>query len=159
MSRGEFSAYPCVVASTIVVGYDGAERSSKALDRAIDEARKDGARLVVVAVAEMPLNPEGPQNFGTLDDSPARMIPLVEPPELEPILAEAKERIESAGLTGEYMWAAGDPANEIVETAKDRGAKLIVIGSHHHGLLARIFGADVAASVKRDAGCDVIVAE
>ena len=107
----------------------------------------------------MPLNPEGPQNFGTLDDSPARMIPLVEPPELEPILAEAKERIESAGLTGEYMWAAGDPANEIVEAAKDRKAELIVIGSHHHSLFARILGPDVATQVKRDAGCDVIVAE
>jgi nucleotide-binding universal stress UspA family protein len=159
MSRVASKPYRCVVASTIVVGYDGAERSSKALDRAIDEAREDHAKLVVVAVAEMPLNPEGPQNFGTLDDSPARMIPLVEPPELEPVLAEAKERVESAGLTGEYMWAAGDPANEIVEAAKDRGAGLIVIGSHHHGMLARILGADVAAQIKRDAGCDVIVAE
>jgi nucleotide-binding universal stress UspA family protein len=159
MAQAAFPAYRCVVVSKIVVGYDGAERSSKALDRAIDEARKDRAQLVVVAVAEMPLNPEGPQNFGTLDDSPARMIPLVEPAELEPVLAEAKERVESAGLTGEYMWAAGDPANEIVEAAKDRGAELIVIGSHHHGLLARILGPDVATQVKRDAGCDVIVAD
>jgi nucleotide-binding universal stress UspA family protein len=159
MSCDEFSAYPCLVASTIVVGYDGAERSSKALDRAIDEARKDHAKLVVVAVAEMPLNPEGPQNFGTLDDSPARMIPLVEPPELEPVLAEAKERVESAGLTGEYMWAAGDPANEIVEVAKDRKAGVIVIGSHHHSLFARLLGADVETQIKRDAGCDVIVAD
>jgi nucleotide-binding universal stress UspA family protein len=153
------AAYRCVVVSTIVVGYDGAERSSRALDRAIEEARKDRAQLVVVAVAEMPLNPEGPQNFGTLDDSPAQMIPLVEPAELEPVLAQAKERVESAGLTGEYTWAAGDPANEIVEAAKDRGAGLIVIGSHHHSLLARIFGPDVATQVKRDAGCDVIVAD
>jgi nucleotide-binding universal stress UspA family protein len=153
------AAYRCVVVSTIVVGYDGAERSSRALDRAIEEARKDRAQLVVVAVAEMPLNPEGPQNFGTLDDSPAQMIPLVEPAELEPVLAQAKERVESAGLTGEYTWAAGDPANEIVEAAKDRGAGLIVIGSHHHSLLARILGPDVATQVKRDAGCDVIVAD
>ena len=57
------------------------------------------------------------------------------------------------------MWAAGEPANEIVEVAKDREAMLIVIGSHHHSRLARIFSEDVAASVKRDAGCDVIVAE
>jgi nucleotide-binding universal stress UspA family protein len=159
MAQAAFPAYRCVVVSKIVVGYDGAERSNKALDRAIAEAREDRAQLVVVAVAEMPLNPEGPQNFGTLDDSPARMIPLVEPAELEPVLAEAKERVESAGLTGEYMWAAGDPANEIVEAAKDRGAELIVIGSHHHGLLARILGPDVATQVKRDAGCDVIVAD
>jgi nucleotide-binding universal stress UspA family protein len=128
MAQAVFPAYRCVVASTIVVGYDGAERSTKALDRAIDEAREDGA-------------------------------PLVEPPELEPVLAQAKERVESAGLTGEYMWAAGDPANEIVEAAKDRGAGLIVIGSHHHSLFARILGPDVATQIKRDAGCDVIVAD
>jgi nucleotide-binding universal stress UspA family protein len=146
------------VASTIVVGYDGAERSSRALERAIDEAQNAGAQLLVVAVAEMPLNPEGPQNFGSLNE-PARMIPLVEPPELEPILAEARERVESAGVTGEYMWAAGDPADAIVGAARDRGAEMIVIGTHHHSLFSRILGPDVATQVKHDAGCDVIVAE
>jgi nucleotide-binding universal stress UspA family protein len=35
---------------------------------------------------------------------------------------------------------------------------LIVIGSHHHGLLERVFGPDVGTEVKRDAGCNVIVA-
>jgi nucleotide-binding universal stress UspA family protein len=143
---------------TIVVGYDGAAPASRALDRAIDEARTVRAQLLVVAVAEMPLNPEGPQNFGTLDDTPARMIPLVEPAELEPVLAEAKDRVDAAGLTGEYLWAAGEPASAIVGAARERGAALIVIGSHHHSLLARVFGPDVGTEVKRDAGCDVIVA-
>jgi nucleotide-binding universal stress UspA family protein len=147
------------VISTIVVGFDGAEPAHRALDRAIEEARTARAQLVVIAVAEMPLNPEGPQNFGTLDDTPARMIPLVEPAELEPVLAAAKERVEAAGLTGEYVWAAGEPANAIVGAARERGAELIVIGSHHHGLLARVLGPDVATQVKRDAGCDVIVAD
>jgi nucleotide-binding universal stress UspA family protein len=147
------------VVHTIVVGYDGAEPAQKALDRAIEEAQTARAKLLVVAVAEMPLNPEGPQNFGTLDDTPARMIPLVEPGELEPVLAEAKSRVEAAGLTGEYMWAAGEPASQIVDAARDRGAELIVIGSHHHGLLARMLGPDVATQVKRDAGCDVIVVD
>ena len=85
--RGSLPGYRCVVASTIVVGYDGAERSGKALDRAIDEAREVRAKFVVVVVAGDAAEPGGPQNFGTLDDSPARMIPLVEPPELEPVLA------------------------------------------------------------------------
>jgi nucleotide-binding universal stress UspA family protein len=147
------------VISTIVVGYDGAAPASRALDRAIDETRKSRAQLLVVAVAELPLNPEGPQNFGTLDDTPARMIPLVEPPELEPILAEAKKRVAAAGLTGEYTWAAGEPASAIVGAAKERGAELIVIGSHHHGWFARVLGPDVATQVKRDAGCDVVVAD
>lgn len=145
--------------STIVVGYDGEAPASRALDRAIEEARKSRAQLLVVAVAEMPLNPEGPQNFGTLDDSPARMIPLVEPAELEPALAEARERVDAAGLTGEYMWSAGEPASAIVGAARERGAELIVIGSHHHSWLARVLGPDVATQVKRSAGCDVIVAD
>src|SRR5918995_4090802 len=144
MLRTGLNAYRCVVVSTIVVGYDGAERSSSALERAIDEARNERAQLVVVAVSEMPLNPEGPQNFGTLDDTPARRIPLVEPTELEPVLAEAKERVDAAGLTGEYTWAAGEPASAIVGAARERRAALIVLGSHHHGLLARVLGPDVA---------------
>jgi nucleotide-binding universal stress UspA family protein len=144
--------------ATIVVGYDGAAPASRALDRAIEEARAARAQLLVVAVAEMPLNPEGPQNFGTLDDTPARMIPLVEPAELEPVLAEARDRVDAAGLTAEFVWAAGEPADAIVGAARERGAALIVIGSHHHGLLARVLGPDVATQVKRDAGCDVIVA-
>jgi nucleotide-binding universal stress UspA family protein len=145
--------------STIVVGYDGEAPASVALDRAIEEARRSGGRLVVVAVSEMPLNPEGPQSFGTLDDSPARMIPLVEPPELEPVFASARERIEAAGVSADYMWAAGEPADAIVGAARDHHADLVVVGAHHHGLLSRVLGADVASEVKRSAGCDVIVAD
>ncbi len=107
----------------------------------------------------MPLNPEGPQNFGTLDDSPARMIPLVEPPELEPVFAAARERIEGAGLTADYSWAAGEPANAIIGMARERHADVVVLGSHHHGLFARLLGTDVVAEVKRSVGCDVIVVE
>jgi nucleotide-binding universal stress UspA family protein len=141
----------------IVVGYDGQEAASRALDRAIEEARSRDAELVVVAVLELPFNPEGPQSFGALDDSPAQMIPLVEPPELEPVLAAARERVEAAGLTAEYAWAAGDPAGAIVGEAEDRGASLVVLGSHHHSLLGRLLGNDVGAEVKRRVGSDVIV--
>ena len=144
---------------TIVVGYDGEDAADRALDHAIEEARASGARLVVLAVSEMPLNPEGPQNFGTLGDSPARMIPLLEPPELEPVFAEAHQRIEAAGLSADYAWAAGEPADAIVGEARDRKADLIVLGSHHGGLFSRLLGADVASEVKRSAGCDVIVVD
>lgn len=142
-----------------MVGYDGGETAGRALDRAIEEARSRSARVVVVSVAEMPVNPEGPQTFGTLDDSPARMLPLVAPPELEGLLAEARDRIEAAGLPAEYVWAAGEPADAIVGTARDRKAQLVVVGRHHHGFLERILGGDVAEEVKRAAGCDVLVVD
>ena len=142
-----------------MVGYDDGEVANRALDRAIEEAREPQARLVVVAVLEMPLNPEGPQNFGTLDDSPARMIPLVEPPELEPVLGHAKARVEAAGLSADYVWTVGEPADAIIGAANDHHARLIVVGSHHHGFMARLLGSDVAEGVKREAGCDVLVVD
>lgn len=145
--------------SAIVVGYDGREASNKALDRAIEEAQARSARLVVVSVAEMPVNPEGPQTFGTLSDSPARMIPLVAPPELEAVLAAARDRIEGEGLTADYVWAAGEPADAIVGTARDRKAQLVVLGRHRHGFLERVLGTDVADEVQRAAGCDVLVVD
>jgi nucleotide-binding universal stress UspA family protein len=145
--------------TSIVVGYDGEEPAARALDRAIDEAQRSDSRLVVVAVSENTFNPEGPQSFGALDDTPARMIPLVEPPEIGPVFAAARERIEAAGLAGDYFWAAGEPAHAIVGAARDRGAAMVVLGSHHHSFLSRLLGTDVAAEVKRTAGCDVIVVE
>jgi nucleotide-binding universal stress UspA family protein len=147
------------MSATIVVGYDDKDPAKRALERAIEEAKERQADLVVVAVAEMPLNPEGPQSFGTLDDSPARMIPLVVPPELEPVLRHARERVSAAGLTADFTWAAGEPANAIVGAALDRKAELVVLGAHHHGFLTRLLGTDVAAEVEREAGCPVIVVE
>jgi nucleotide-binding universal stress UspA family protein len=143
----------------IVVGYDDEDAAKRALDRALDEAKERGTDLVVVSVVELPLDPEGPQNFGTLDDSPARMIPLVVPDELEPVLAHARERVAAEGVSADFLWAAGDPSNVLVDVARDRGASLLVVGSHHHGFLSKLVGTDVAAEVKRHAGAEVLVVD
>lgn len=143
----------------IVVGYDDEDAAKRALESALEQARASGASLVVVSVVELPLDPEGPQNFGTLDDSPARMIPLVVPDELEPVLAHARGRIADEGVQADFLWAAGDPANVIVDVARDRKASLVVVGSHHHSFLAKLVGSDVAEEVKRHAGADVLVVE
>ena len=84
---------------------------SRALDRAIAEAKSSGDPLVVVAVADMPFDPEGPQSFGDLTGG-ARMIPLVEPPALEPVFAKARARVDAAGVEAEYIWAAGNAVGE-----------------------------------------------
>ena len=147
------------MSKAIVVGYDNKEPAMRALARAIAEAKASHSPLVVVGIAEMPLNPEGPQSFGTLDDSPARMLPLVEPPEIRAAFAHAQQRIEAEGLSADFVWAAGDPSSTIIDVARSREAALVVLGSHHHSLLGRLLGADVAAEVKRQAGCDVIVPE
>ena len=146
------------MAETILIGYDDSEGADRALDRAIAEATSSGETLVVLAVFEMLLDPEGPQNFGNINES-AEMIPLVEPPELEPILARARARIDAAGLEADYVWAVGNAADKIAATARDRQARLVVLASHHHGFLSRFLGTDVAVEVERELGSSVLVVE
>jgi len=147
-----------VVAGTILIGYDDSEGADRALERAIAEASSSGDRLVVLAVLEMLLDPEGPQNFGNINES-AEMMPLVEPPELEPILAHARKQIAAAGLEADYVWAVGNPADKIAATARDRDARLVVLASHHHGFLSRLMGTDVAVEVERELGSSILVVD
>ena len=141
---------------TVLVGYDGHPRSDAALDHAVAAARDGHQKLVVLAVLELPLDPEGPQNYGTLDDSPPRTTPLVEPPELEPVFARARARVEAGAGKADYIWAAGDPADSIVETARDRDASLIVLGAHEHSFFGRLLGSDVAEEVRERVSCEVV---
>ncbi len=146
------------MAGTILIGYDDSEGAGRALDRAIAEATSSGDTLVVLSVFEMLLDPEGPQNFGNINEG-AEMIPLVEPTELEPIFARARERIEAAGLEADYVWAVGNVADKIAATARDREARMVVLASHHHGFLSRLIGTDVAVEVERELGSSVVVVD
>jgi len=143
----------------ILVGYDGSESSGRALDRAIAEAREHHAHITVISVEKMPLDPEAPRNFGTLGDiSASEGAAFAPPPGVVKHLQEANAQLDAAGLTGDLTWAAGEPGAEIVEAAKRSRATVIVVGEHHHGFLGSLFGGNVDEEVRREAGCDVILA-
>ena len=99
----------------------------------------------------MLFDPEGPQNFGSLGEMPP-MMPLVEPPELEPIFAKARARIDATDIPADYVWAVGNPADKIAATARDRDARMVVLAASHHGFFGRMFGTDSAAEVERELG-------
>jgi nucleotide-binding universal stress UspA family protein len=144
------------MAGTIVIGFDDSDGAERALDCAIAEATASGDTLVVVAVLEMMFDPEGPQNFGSLGETPA-MMPLVEPPELGPIFAKARARINRTEITADYVWAVGNPADKIAATARDRQARMVVLAASHHGFFGRMFGTDSAAEIERELGDGVVV--
>ncbi len=146
------------MAGTIVIGFDDSEGAGRALDHAISEAKSSGDTLVVLAVLELLLDPGGPQSFGSISEE-AQMIPLVEPPELEPVFAKARERVEAAGIDADYVWAAGNVSEKITSTARDRDARLVVVASHHHGFLGRLLGADVAGEVEHELGARVVIVD
>jgi len=144
---------------TVLVGYDESEASERALARAAEEARHRNARLVVLAVLELPLDPRDPHQFGTAGDSTPLTGPFPEPPQITEILESARRRLEGTGVTADYAWAPGEPARLIVDVAEEHKASTIVVGTHHHSMLGRLFGTDVAADVQRHADCEVVVVE
>ncbi|HET7515356.1 MAG TPA: universal stress protein [Gaiella sp.] len=145
--------------SGVLVGFDDSAAAGRALDRAVEEARARHTRLVVLSVFEMPLDPQVDRYFGTLDDiADWEGQPIAPPPELVGLLAQARERVEGAGLQADFMWAAGEPGRAIVDAARDARVEVVVLGEHHHGFVAGLLGKDVAAEVERELGSTVILA-
>jgi nucleotide-binding universal stress UspA family protein len=149
------------MADTIVVGYEGKEGSERVLDAAIAAVRESGGTLVVAVAEYMPVDPGMPS---MVYDPSGAAVPLPDPdpstpPPLQAIIDHAKQHIEAAGLTADYVWGLGDPGKLIVDTARDRGAAKIMIGATSHGLFGRMFGDDTEAEVKREAGCEVVVVD
>ena len=146
------------MSETVLVGYDDSEPARRALARAAQEAGR-GGRLVVLAVLELPLDPDAPRNFGTAGDFDDDPKVVVTPPGVEQVLAAAATRLEGTGVTADYRWSAGDPATRLVQAAAEAGSRLVVLGAHHHSLFGKLLGTDVTEEVRRRAGCDVVVVE
>ena len=155
------------MSETVIVGYDGQEHSDRALDLAIETVKAAGGKVIVVVAEEMPpVAYEATTPFGTAYD--ASMFELAQNqipdpdkplPGVQEIIDRAVEKFAAAGVDGEPTWAIGDPAEVIVDAAREHGATKIIVGGHAHGFFARVFSEDIGAEVERDAQCDVIVVD
>jgi nucleotide-binding universal stress UspA family protein len=142
----------------LVVGYDGRQESEKALDEAFREASQRAVDVVVLVVGSVPVEVFDPLAPAMYDVGAMTAIPPEGPIELQPLLGEARRRLEAAGTGGNVEWSLGDPARELLRVAEERDASAIVVGTHHHSALGRFFGTDVAERVEREARCEVLVA-
>ena len=133
---------------TIVVGFDDTEPARRALERAAELAAALGAKLVVTSVAPLMLSVG--RSAGPYDPT--------DPPEAHvDQLKDARELLEGRGIAADYVPAVGEPADTIVELAEQRGADMIVVGTHEPNILERLLGQSVSESVARHARCDVLI--
>lgn len=93
---------------------------------------------------------------------PVLAEPVVEGEDVEEVRAaverEGERTVHASGLRDdETVVEFGDPADAIRSAAIERGASLIVVGSHHKGALSRLVSGSVAAELQRDAPCPVVV--
>ncbi len=106
--------------SEIVVGYDGSDCGRAALDQASGLAKELGDKVVVVfgyapggyGGGEIPTHREAVEELG------------------ERITAEAAKRAEEAGVPHEVVLLPRKGYHALVETADQRDARMIVVGSY-----------------------------
>ena len=133
---------------TIVVGFDDTDPSRHALERAADLTEAFGAKLAVTSVA--PLLVGIGRSAGPLD-------PVDSPQEHREQLQDARKLLEARNIKAEYVPAAGEPADAIVELADDLDADLIVVGTRDPGILERLLGQSVSERVAHQAHRDVLI--
>jgi nucleotide-binding universal stress UspA family protein len=142
----------------ILVATDGSECGETAVNKACEIAAglKD-AEIEVVSVYETPAMTIGGPYVG---------VPVFYPELVEGAKAVAQGAAATARTTVSTECPAvavnslvcmGGPAQMILETAKEWGADLIVVGSHGYGFWGRTFHGSVSDNVVRHAECSVLV--
>ena len=133
---------------TIVVGYDESEPAKRALERAAQVAKAFGGKVLVTSVARA-LVPAA-HGIGPVD-------PVDPVEDHDDQLRRAALFLAEQGVQGEYETGLGEPAQEILRIAEERGADLIVVGTREPGVISRMFGLSVSGGVQRRAHCDVLI--
>jgi nucleotide-binding universal stress UspA family protein len=122
---------------TIVLGYDGSPCSTAALDEAVALAHGLGRSEVVIVYCHEP----PPGLSCELDPACAAAKELRDyergvEEDVQPMLHAAAERVRDAGVQTEVLMVWDDPARALIDIARQREARLIVVGSHGEGPLA-----------------------
>jgi nucleotide-binding universal stress UspA family protein len=131
---------------TIVCPTDFSENSEAAFQMACRLARDYHARLLVVHVVPPPTVVYGDQV----------VIPPL-PRDLGPVREKLRRvKPDDSTIAIEHILAEGDDAGEILNSAQQAHADLIVMGTHGRTGLGRLLLGSVAESVLRKASCPVL---
>lgn len=133
----------------IVIAHDGSEGSVEALEQGLQLAGRARAAATVVYVRQAPL-------------------PIVGDPFYEralskelhrgrDVLDEARSYAAAFGIVPETEQLEGDPAEQLLELARLRGADLIVVGSRGRGAVAEALLGSVSQAIVHGADRPVLV--
>ena len=129
--------------STVAVGLDGSQTSAKALEAAVEVARRFDAKVVLISALRDSSPGHAEEEWAT--NPSARVHQLLE---------STESRLKSSGLTCETRVDEGDPGDVLVRLADECGADLLVVGNK--GMNRRILGS-VPNTVAHKATCSVLV--
>jgi len=131
-----------------MVGFNGSPTACRAVAWAIGHAHRQGARLVVVHVSDIPMWAALVAEFGlawqaTLSERDAG------------IEKQAHAALEKAGFAWEYLHRVGHPVDQLARTADVIQADAVVVGASRRS--TRLIGRSVAGRLLRSRHWPVIV--
>ena len=136
----------------ILVPTDFSQYADYALDYAIELAKVLQARLTVLYVFHLSALALGEAPPAVLADTLEAMETHAQQ-QTQMVLA----RVQGAGLQGDSAIVEGIPFQVIIDTAQDKEADLIVMGTHGRTGLTHALMGSVAEKVARLAPCPVLV--
>jgi nucleotide-binding universal stress UspA family protein len=131
----------------ISLATDGSRDAELAATTAVGLAKSTGSELNVVTIAEE--YPHHEAYWPLAERSRQRA---------QEVLAEQVRKIENLGSEiGQHHLRTGTAAEEVVRSAEEMGAGLLVVGSRGRGRIRRALMGSVSDSVVRHAHCPVLV--
>lgn len=134
----------------ILLAYDGSPDGREALVQARNLASMSGATVQIFAIIDPSENMLIVEGMSFVPDN-RRFV-------TQSVLDTGVRSLESVGCTATNDVRYGSPAEQIVLSAKEMNADLIVVGHRDQGALARWLNGSVGASILHHPPCSVLVA-
>lgn len=139
----------------LLVATDFSACSKEAVDYAIHLGQKMKGRLTLLHVFESPFFYPAEISMGAYPEV-YQWLQDFKQEELKKLNTLA-EQLRKEGLSVESLFKEGVPSIEIVRTAKEINADLIVLGTHGRRGLSHVVMGSVAERVSREAPCPVFI--
>jgi nucleotide-binding universal stress UspA family protein len=134
----------------ILVAYDGSPDGREALAQAGNLASKSGATVRLLAIIDPSENMLAAEGMSVVPDNQRFVV--------QSVLDAGVRRLQSVGCAATNDVKFGNPSVQIVLSAREMNADLIVVGHRDQGALARWLNGSVGASILHHAPCSVLVA-
>jgi nucleotide-binding universal stress UspA family protein len=134
----------------ILLAYDGSPDGREALAQAKNLASISGATVRVLAIIDPSENMLVVDGMSFIPDN-QRFV-------TQSVLDAGVKRLQGAGCAATNDVKYGNPAEQIVLSAREMEADLIVVGHRDQGSLARWLNGSVGASILHHPPCSVLVA-
>jgi nucleotide-binding universal stress UspA family protein len=140
--------------NTILLATDGSPSAAEATREAIELTQALDAQLLVVSVVHVVAVPSyGYYGYGEVHSE----LLVAEQHHVQRVLEAVAVAANEAGVDCETISETGLAIDEICRVARERDAKMIVIGAHGWGALHRLVFGSVSTGVLHNAPCAVLV--